>query len=122
MILTCHSFEARWRLLKHLAAQLSAAHAGRVRFEPAEPQCCHAHCYLRGSAAQLDAARDSALAETGVRIYRRLREEGVGADGDECYFEWVIGPEQLSLSEELILRAWATFLGALSGDSHSASM
>ena len=107
-----HSFEARWQLLRRLAALVSASDA-RVRFEPPTPECCHAHCYLRAHADVLDAARDAALRETGVRVYRRLRGEGVGEGGSECYFEWVIGPEQLGLSDELVLGAWAAFLRAL---------
>jgi len=107
-----HSFGERWQLLRRLAALVSASD-GRVRFEPLEPECCHAHCYLRGSADVLDAARDAALRETGVRVYRKLRGEGVGAESSECYFEWVVGPGQLGLSDELVLGAWAAFLRAL---------
>ena len=109
-----HSFKSRWQLLERLAARLTASHQSLVRFEPAVPQCCHAHCYLKGSAEQLDAARDAALAETGVRIYRKLRCVGVGPNREECYFEWVVGPEQLKLSEDLIMQAWDSFLRALS--------
>ena len=61
----------------------------------------------------LDAARDAALRETGVRVYRKLRGEGVGPESSECYFEWVVGPGQLGLSDELVLGAWAAFLRAL---------
>ena len=107
-----HSFEERWQLLRRLAALVSASD-GRVRFEPPEPECCHAHCYLLGTAAALDTARDAALRETGVRVYRKLRGEGVGAESSECYFEWVVGPGQLGLSDELVLGAWAAFLRAL---------
>ena len=107
-----HSFGQRWQTLCRLAAQLTATDC-RIRFEPSEPECCHAHCYLLGSSDDLDAARDAALRETGVRIYCRLRGEGVGAERSECYFEWVVGPEQLELSDELVLGAWAAFLRAL---------
>lgn len=108
-----HSFAERWQWLARLAPQLAAASKGRVRFEPPEPQCCHAHCYLTGRAEDLAAARDAALAATGVRVFRRLRAEGVGDEARECYFEWVVGPQQLALSEELVLRAWTAFLEAL---------
>eukprot|EP00966_Prymnesium_polylepis_P163888 3789146-Prymnesium_polylepis.1 len=79
------SFDARYRKMAAVAARLSADFGGRLRFVPEAPQCCQAHCYLRGDAAALDAARDAVEARLGYRVYERLRGAAVGG-GDECYF------------------------------------
>lgn len=74
-----------------------------------------ARCYVAASADALGAARDAALAATGVRVFRGLRGEGLSGPGgrEECYFEWVLGPEQLLLDDDLVLRAWEALLAAL---------
>lgn len=112
------SFEARWHALRRAAAAIVALD-GRVRFEPAEPQCCHAAVYVAADADALVAARDAALEQTGVRVFRRLRAEGVGEGGRECYWEWLVGPDHCrewlvdELGDELVLGAWRAFLAAL---------
>ena len=70
-----------------------------------------ARCYVTGDAGALVAARDAALEQTGVRVFRKLRAEGVGEGEKECYFEWLLGPDELS--DEVVLGAWSAFLGAL---------
>ena len=104
------SFERRWHALRR-AAEAIAALDSRVRFEPAEPHCCMAHCYVAADADALVAARDAALEQTGVRVFRRLRAEGVGEGGRECYWEWLLGPDELG--DEVVVGAWRAFLEAL---------
>uniref|UniRef100_A0A7S4AYD4 Uncharacterized protein n=1 Tax=Chrysotila carterae TaxID=13221 RepID=A0A7S4AYD4_CHRCT len=110
------SFEARWHKLRTLAPQLSrtaASHGGSLRFVPAEPQCCQAHCYIRGSAEQLDAARDEVLAELDIKLYNKLRACGVGPGKDECYFEITVGPNNIEIPDDVFVHAWSCFFEAL---------
>mmetsp|Transcript_1654 Transcript_1654/g.2699 ORF Transcript_1654/g.2699 Transcript_1654/m.2699 type:complete len:93 (-) Transcript_1654:314-592(-) len=84
-----------------------------MRFAPREPQCCQAHCYIKGDALELDQARDAVFEAMGVNVYHRLRGLQAGPEGDECYFEWTLGPAHVDVPDEHFVVAWARFFEVL---------
>ena len=103
------NFEARWHKLRRIAAALAARHAGLVSFEPAEPTCAQCICRLAGDSEALERARDAAAAQTGAKVFRKLRS----GDGGEPFFEWTLGPNNLDVDDDVFLEAWAAFAAAL---------
>lgn len=64
----------------------------------------------------LERARDDVLAETGVKVFSRLRGvDGGGFNGrpGECYFEWNLGPANGSVEDSVFVDAWKAFLDKL---------
>lgn len=63
--------------------------------------------------ADLERARDDVLAEKGIKVFNRLRGtngEGFNGRPGECYFEWNVGPLNVSIPDELFVEAWTSFL------------
>ena len=67
-----------------------ARHGGLVTFEPAEPTCAQCICRLAGDSEALERARDAAAAQTGAKVFRKLRS----GDGGGQFFEWTLGPKR----------------------------
>ena len=115
-------FEPRYQKLAQIASKMNGAFGELgLRFVPETPHCCQTHCYLRGSAAALDAARDAVEASLGLRVYERLRGIACGDGGSECYFEWTLGPSHLELEDEVWLTAWSAFFHAVAEAEQAGS-
>ena len=82
---------------------------GLVTFEPAEPTCAQCICRLAGDSEALERARDAAAAQTGAKVFRKLRS----GDGGTQFFEWTLGPNNLDVDDDVFLEAWAAFAAAL---------
>ena len=86
-----------------------------LRFDPPVPQVSLVHVYLRCSPQQATAACDAAEAESGVRVFSRIRGTGMAGTpaAAQSYFEFNMGPLNAAVGDEVWVKGWGAFLAKL---------
>jgi len=101
------TFGNRYERLKSLVHLLTTEykHTGLIRFNPSVPQVPFVHVYLKGRKDLLEHIRDEVKRLKGIIVFTRIRK----VVGEECYFEWKVGPANASLPDSVYLQGWKSF-------------
>lgn len=105
-------FSSRLVRLKQAVTQVTIATQSdsRVSFSPSTPQVPMVHVWLRGTKAQLEAARDAVVKRHSIVVFDRLRSSrAVGTATEAWCFEWKMGPLNATLDMEVFRRGWTVF-------------
>jgi len=98
-------------LVDAAAAEIGAE--ALVAFDPPTPQAAMVHCYLAGDRDELERHHDEAAAESGVRLWNRIRGAGhpsPDAAAPRVYFEWSVGPGNVDVPDASVRAGWLAFL------------
>jgi len=82
---------------------------GVFRFQPPVPTSPFVHFYIRATRESIERARDKVQEATGIVVFPSLRE----TRGDESYWEWKMGPNNLSIPDDKFVEGWTCFLAVL---------
>lgn len=110
------SFDARYKKLVEVVAKISQQRkipGDLFRCVPSIPECPMVHVYLTGNCNQLDAAKKLTIQTHGIAVYDFLRGRGHLGKADELYFEWKMGPDNISIPNSKYLEGWNAFFGHL---------
>jgi len=80
-----------------------------LRFDPPVPTSTMVHCYIEGKRHILDRIHDKVKEEEGIKLWNGFRGKGYDQGvGEWQYFEWSLGPGNMTINAKEVEAAWRT--------------
>ena len=83
----------------------------KIRFDPAIPEVSLVHMYVNATVSTCKTARDQVILESKISCFSTIRPAVY--DPTWSYFEFNIGPGNISISDSLWVTGWTSLLSKL---------
>ncbi|GFH51315.1 hypothetical protein CTEN210_07791 [Chaetoceros tenuissimus] len=113
------SFERKFKILQHLVHRIKTETKfdSYGSFDPRAPETNMIHIYLKADCDDCINARDKVKEELGCLLFSRIKkvpDSSVAYSmGYRSYFEWTLGEANASISSDVFVETWNSFISKL---------
>lgn len=110
------SFDQKFKILQHLVHRIKTETKfdSNGSFDPQTPETNMVHVYLKAGCDDCINARDKVKEDLGCLLFSRIRkvpDSSVAFSmGYRSYFEWTLGEANASISSDVFVGAWNSFI------------